>query len=129
MLRLFIDYTKWHYSYALVNIFRLAKEFVRFFLNLFSVTLFFKTLLYPIFSLPVDDVESSFIADMVAVFIAGIIIRIIGAIFRIAFITLGLFFSVLTVVFFTLVFVMWFSMPILFIGLLYYIITFSTSIL
>lgn len=125
MLSLFIDYISWHYTYALLNIFRLAKEFIRFFLNLFSVTLFFRTLFLPIFSIPVDDTVSSDIPDVIASFFGGIIIRIIGAFFRVLLICLGISLSLLTLIFFGIVFILWSILPAIFITLLYYLFVFS----
>ena len=69
MFNLFIDYNKWHYTHAIINLFRLAKEFTRFFVNLFSIKLFLKSLFTPVFSIPVNDNSSTYIGDMVAVFI------------------------------------------------------------
>ena len=119
MFRLFIDYSKWHYTQAVVNIFVLAKEFARFFFNLFSVSLFLRSLFLPVFSIPVNDVESEGVFDMVAVFIGGILIRIVSAIFRLGFIAVGLLLNLLTVVFFSLVFVLWITVPLILIFLAY----------
>lgn len=113
MFNLFIDYNKWHYTYALLNIFRLTKEFVRFFLNLFSIKLFLKSLLLPVFSIPVNDVETETFTDIFAVFLGGIVLRIVGAIFRIFFIFLGILFSLVTIIFFSVLFVLWIFMPLI----------------
>lgn len=113
MVSIFIDYTKWHYTYALVNIFTLTKEFVRFFLNLFSVRLFLASLFTPIFSVPVNSIESSMVSDMLAEVIGGMVARLIGALFRSALILLGIFCSILSVLFFTVVCAMWISMPLI----------------
>ena len=121
MLSLFFDYFKWHYTHAIVTILKLGKEFVRFFLNLFSVSLFLRTLFLPLFSIPVDDVDSSFLSDLVAVYVGGLLIRIMGAIFRSLFIIAGLFFSLLTVLFFSTVFLLWLVMPLCTVGLFVYI--------
>lgn len=128
MFRLFTDYTKWHYMYAVVNILRLAQEFTRFFLNLFSVPLFLKSLVSPIFSVPIYDVESVDVIDWVAVFIGGIVLRIVGAIFRLAFIVLGLFFTVINLVFFAVAFILWLIMPAVFVTLVYYVIALIFSV-
>ena len=129
MFSLIIDYNRWHYSYAIVNIFRLANNFVRFFIGLFSVTLFLKSLFSPIFSLPVSDVYSTEIGDVIESFLGGVLTRILGAIFRLAFIILGLLFCILTVVGFVFIFVVWIVMPIVVIGLLYSIPFFIVSLL
>ncbi len=129
MFSLFIDYNKWHYTQALVNIFILAREFMRFFFNLFSVHLFFRSLLQPIFSIPVDDVESQNISDVIAVFLGGIILRIVGAIFRLFFILIGLFLCLLTSVLFVFVFLIWIIMPMVFIMIAYYFISLSLLII
>jgi len=129
MFSLFIDYNKWHYSYAIVNIFRLAREFIRFSLNLFSVNLFLKSLFRPIFSIPVDDVDSENITDVGAVFIGGVVLRIVGAIFRLFFILLGLLFSFFTVIFFSCILVAWIIMPLIFVAVAYYFISLSLLII
>jgi hypothetical protein len=115
MFSLFIDYSKWHYTYALENIFRLAKEFIRFFLNLFSVTLFLKTFFRPIFSVPVNLHEAEDAVDTVSLIVGGVLIRIFGALFRLLLIILGLFFCMMSVVFFTCVFFVWLLMPVIFV--------------
>lgn len=129
MSSFFIDYVKWHYTYALLNIFRLAKEFIRFFLNLFSVRLFLHTLFTPIFSIPVNDDDSNYIGDMIAGFVGGTLIRLIGAIFRLSLIILGLFFSFLTFSIATFIFILWLFMPLISIVLFYYGFTLSMKIL
>jgi hypothetical protein len=129
MLSLFIDYTKWHYTHAIVGIFRLTREYVRFLLNLFSVALFLRTLFLPIFSIPIDDMRSLDIPDMIATFLASIIIRIVGALARSLLIILGLSLSMLTCIFFATLFVLWVFLPGVFIMLLYYLLVFSFSIL
>lgn len=129
MLSLFIDYNKWHYSYALLNIFRSAREFVRFFFNLFSINLFLKSLFSPIFSTPVTDTTSEDITDAVAFFIGGIILRVVGAMFRTMLILLGLVFSIITLIMFSVIFVLWLILPLVFVALLYYFITFSYLLL
>lgn len=129
MLSLFIDYTKWHYSFAFINIFRLAREFARFFLNLFSVSLFLRTLFSPIFSIPVNDVDSVEASDMIAVFLGGVILRIVGAVIRFVVLVVGLFLSITSLVFFTIISMLWLSMPLVGIGLVYCLIVLSNSFL
>lgn len=129
MFSLFIDYNKWHYTQALVNIFILAREFMRFFFNLFSVHLFFRSLLQPIFSIPVDDISSENVSDVVAVFLGGIILRIVGAIFRMFFILIGLLLCVITFVLFVLIFFIWIIIPLIFITIVYYFISLSLLII
>ena len=129
MFNLFTDYITWHYTQAIVSIVRTAKEFVRFFLNLFSVWLFFKTLFLPIFSIPVDDLGSSDIPDMIAGFFGGIIIRLIGALFRLLLIFLGIFLSLLAVLFFAVLLIFWIIMPAIFLPLLYFLFVFSFKII
>ena len=97
----------------------LTKEFVRFFFNLFSVSLFLKSLFSPIFSIPVNDVRSDEISEMIAVFIAGLFIRLLGAFLRMGFIVVGLFLCISSIVFFTGVFFIWLSMPLFFVAILY----------
>lgn len=128
MSSFFIDYLKWHYTYGLLNIFRIAKEFIRFLLNLFSVTLFLKTLFIPIFSIPLND-NSNYIGDMIAEFVGGTLIRLIGAFFRLALIILGLFFSFLTFIISTFIFILWLLMPLISIILFYYGFTLSMKLL
>lgn len=129
MFSLFIDYNKWHYRYATLNIFRIARDFILFFLNLFSVSLFFRSLFQPIFSIPVDDVDSENISDVMAIFLGGIVLRIVGAIFRLFFISIGLLLSLTTFVFFTFLFIIWILLPILFIAIVYYFISLSLLII
>lgn len=127
MFSLFTDYIGWHYKFALVNIFRLGVEFTRFFVNFFSIGLFLRTLFLPLFSVPVDDIDSEDITDTVALFMGGIIVRILGAILRTLFIILGLFFCAITILFFTFTFILWLCVPIVFGGTVYYLIMLSTS--
>ena len=129
MFSLFIDYTKWHYSYAFIRIFRLAQEFLRFFFNLFSVKLFLKSLFSPIFSMSVKDLYSSEIGDMIEAFLGGILTRVLGAIMRSIFIILGLFMCLLTSIVFLCALFVWLLMPIVVIGLLYCLVVISSSIL
>jgi hypothetical protein len=120
MFSLLIDYTKWHYTYAILNIFRLAQEFIRFFLNLFSVTLFAKTLFLPVMSIPVDDIHEAEVSDVIASFLGGLLMRLLGAIFRLIFILLGLVLSGATLIFFVVVLGIWLLTPVVFVALLYY---------
>jgi hypothetical protein len=129
MFSLFIDYSKWHYSYALLNILRLAREFVRFFFNLFSVTLFLKSLFKPIFNVPVDDVDTSFSGDMVAVFLSGILMRVFGAMIRTFFIILGVVCALCSISFFIVTFLLWVFTPVVFLLCLYFIFHFGLSTL
>lgn len=129
MFSLFIDYNKWHYRCATLNIFKIAKDFMFFFLNLFSVSLFIRSLFRPIFSIPVDDVDSENITDVGAVFIGGIVLRIVGAIFRLFFIFLGLLLSLITLLSFTAIFIIWIFLPLLFVIILYYFISLSLLII
>ncbi len=122
MLNLFIDYSKWHYTYALLNIFRLAVEFVRFFLNLFSVKLFLKSLFSPLFSVPLTT-ESNYYGDIIAGFVGGTLVRIIGALFRSVLIICGLGFSLVTIIFFFIAFVIWLILPLVILVTLYYLFT------
>lgn len=100
-----------------------------FFLNLFSVSLFIRSLFRPIFSIPVDDVDSENITDVGAVFIGGIVLRIVGAIFRLFFIFLGLLLSLITLLSFTAIFIIWIFLPLLFVIILYYFISLSLLII
>ncbi len=111
MFSLFVDYTKWHYSQALFTIVELAQEFTRFFLNLFSVALFLKSLFSPIFSIPVNGIGTSEVSDKVAAFVGGVLTILVGAFFRLLLILLGLLCSLLSIVFFTLVLLFWVSIP------------------
>lgn len=123
MFSLFIDYCRWHYTHAVRKIFSLTKEFVRFFFNLFSVGLFLKSLFSPIFSIPVDDVETPDVSSMIATFLGSVVLRIVGAILRTGLILLGLFFSILTIIFFCSVFILWLLMPVVFVTVTYFAIS------
>ncbi|MBP6948799.1 MAG: hypothetical protein KBC41_03890 [Candidatus Pacebacteria bacterium] len=129
MISLFIDYTKWHYTHAVVGIFVLTREFIRFFLNLFSFSLFVRTLFSPIYSIRVAHIEEDAITDILAVFIVDTIMRLLGAMIRLTSICLALFFSVLTLVFSILLFVTWLTMPVVFLTLIYGIFFFLNSLL
>ena len=119
MFCLISDYTKWHYSYAVVTIIGLAQEFVRFFFNLFSVSLFLRSLFSPIFSIPVNDMRSPEVSDLVAGFMGGFLTRIVGAIFRGVLIILGLVGSLLSIGFFCVVTVLWICLPVVVLILIY----------
>lgn len=121
MFSLFIDYTSWHYSYALLNILRLGKEFIRFFFNLFSVPLFIRSFFSPIFSVSADLGEADDGADTVALIISAVLMRVLGMILRSIFIVLGLFFSSITFVFFVCIFLLWLVTPIVFVVSVYYL--------
>lgn len=112
MFGLISDYAKWHYSYALLAIVHLAQEFVRFFFNLFSVTLFLKSLFSPIFSISLNDVSSPEVSDIVAVFMGGVFTRIIGAFVRSLLILIGIICGLMSSLFFVIVGVMWICMPV-----------------
>lgn len=127
MFSLFFDYTKWHYTYALLAIFSLMKEFVRFFFNLFSVTLSLQNLFRPVFSIPIDNPEPTYIGDMVATFLGGILMRLLGAFFRSLLILLGILLSMLTIIFFLVVFVGWIFLPFVWIFVIYYVVSFNLS--
>ncbi len=129
MFSLFIDYNRWHYSYALLNILRLMREFVRFFLNLFSVGLFLRSLFKPIFNVPVNDVDASYEGDMVAIFISGILMRLLGALVRIIFIIFGLACSFISIIFFSIVFLLWLILPVVYVISIYILLGLTLSIL
>ena len=125
MLSLFFDYTTWHYTHALVVVLQLTRDFVRFFLNLFSVKLSLQNLFRPVFSIPVDGAESTYGGDVVATFLGGMLVRLLGAFFRTLLILLGVFTSILTVLFFMIVSILWIGMPALLCATAYYLVSLS----
>ncbi len=129
MFGLISDYTKWHYSYALVAIVHLAQEFARFFFNLFSVGLFLRSLFSPIFSISLNDVASPEVSDVVAVFMGGVFTRIIGACVRTFFILVGLLSGVVSVIVFSFIGIVWILLPIIFPALIYVLGVVSFSLL
>lgn len=118
-MSLFIDYTKWHYSYALLGIFVLGREFVRFVLNLFSFSLFMRTLISPIYSIRVQHIEEDTVSDILAVFIVDVVMRLVGTVLRLISISFALFFSVAVSFFCVTIFILWLIMPLVYITLIY----------
>jgi hypothetical protein len=116
MFSFFIDYGRWHYSYAPLAILKLLKEFVRFFINLFSVSLFIRTLFNPLYSSPVNLKSARDGTDTFGLITGGVVIRVLGALFRLVLIICGLVLCMLSFVFFTCVFVIWVCMPIVIVG-------------
>jgi hypothetical protein len=116
MLSFIIDYSKWHYSYALLAVLKLLKEFMRFFMNLFSVSLFIRTLFSPLYSTPVNIKSAQDGADAFGLITGGVLIRILGALFRLVLILCGLMLSILGFIFFCSVFVVWMCMPVVVAG-------------
>lgn len=118
MLELFINYTKWHYTQAIISLFILAREFIRFFVNMFSIPLFIRSLFLPILNIPVNINTKEEIGDIFATFVAGIIVRALGAFVRLMLIILGIFFIILTIVSFSFIFILWLVVPLFFLGIL-----------
>lgn len=111
-MSVFFDYFVWHYRYALPHLFSIFGEFVRFFFNLFSIKLFLLTLLKPLFGVQ-GSFEKQDVSEVVALFAANIMMRVVGFVLRVVLIVVGLSLIFVTVVVALFASVVWFLLPVL----------------
>src|SRR5689334_12527442 len=101
-------YFMWHYSKALIDLKNLAKNFLSFVYNFFSIPLLAKSLFSPWrrFNDSYGKVESIF-----ETLIFNIVMRFVGAIVRFIFIVMGIFSLVVLSVLSVLIFTAWLLLP------------------
>lgn len=108
-----IRYLVWHYTYGLPHLFALTWEFSRFVFNLFSIRLFMRTLVNPLFSLAGSVRQEKMAIDMVSIVVGNMVMRMIGFAARSMLIATGLAAIACVVVFMSLLIVLWTSLPLL----------------
>jgi len=115
---LFLSYFKWHYSLALRDFFSVGSSIVWFLYNFFSIPLLTRTLFSPWKKLQERRKRGFDIEDFFAVLLVNLLMRIVGAIVRLATIILG-FLAILGFVSVALVmFTVWLLMPLIVVSLI-----------
>jgi hypothetical protein len=116
MPNIFLLYLSWHFLEVPKNILVAWKNFLRFGLNYFSIALLLRTLFSPWHKYSWAYPRGLYIGRRLEIFFSNLILRILGAIFRIFLIIFGV--SVEIFIIFTgiIVFFGWLILPVLLIA-------------
>lgn len=116
---LFLDFTVWYYSKALIDVLSVWFNFMWFITHFFSIPLLGKTLFSP-WKRMTDDSKAKTIENFFEALVMNIMSRIFGAIARLALITIGLCALCLGVIVLCVVLVSWVFFPFLIVFSLFY---------
>lgn len=105
------QYVVWHYGMAIVDIQRIAGNFLRFFYNLFSVRLLASTLFAPWQKVSESAPKGADLGDVVSNLIFNGIMRGIGFVVRLTFILIGLTSMAVGFVLAIVFFILWIILP------------------
>ncbi len=113
------DYVLWHYGSALLGMWELGRNFLRFGWNFFSIPLLLKTWISPWYRMK-EGYDSNFthVEAIGAAILGNLILRIVGLLLRTSVIALGLLFCIGTIALTLITFVLWIFLPIVAITLL-----------
>lgn len=115
-----LQYTSWHYSRGIHDTVVLWSNIIWFLSHFFSLSLLISTLFSPWKRLQEKRKAGFDIEDVLSVFLVNILMRILGFLFRITLITLGLLFLTLALLAMVLHLAIWILFPILVPALIYY---------
>lgn len=107
-----IEYLRWHYSGAFIDMLRVWRNLFLFLIDFFSIPLLLRTLLSPWRRLREERRHGFDLADFFSVLIVNIVTRIVGAMIRTVIIVIGLFWLTLLLVGGILFVALWMVAPI-----------------
>lgn len=116
---LFFAYWRWHYSRGVADILILARNYVWFMVHFFSIPLLLSTLFSPWKRLHEDKPEHFDLEGYFGALIVNILMRLFGFTFRITVITIGLVFTLLTLLLSVLGIIIWLTAPLVLVALLF----------
>ncbi len=117
---LFHHYILWHYTTALREILHLAKNFIWFFTNFFSIPTLLKSLFSPWKRMTEGRGSRFSLEDVASYLIVNFLSRLVGAIMRFIIILIGLLFLMMVVLVTILTYTFWIFTPaLLLVSLLY----------
>jgi hypothetical protein len=114
----FFSYMKWHYTKAIQDLVRIVFNFVWFFYELFSITIFLKTFFSPFRRLGEGYGNMLNLSLLFQTFILNTLMRFVGVLLRSVFILLGCFFIIFSIAVGTAFLVAWVLTPLLLLFLL-----------
>ena len=113
MQNIVLQYLSWHFLEASRNILRVWKNFLKFGLNYFSITLLLKSLFSPWHKYSWAYPRGFYIGKYLEVFISNLISRILGAVLRIFLIVFGILTEIFIVFAGIIIFLGWLILPVL----------------
>ena len=106
------EYVLWHYGRALLEIWELGRNYLRFGWNFFSLPLLLKTWLSPWYRMREEyDPNMTHFEALGAALLGNIVLRIVGALLRTFVIALGILFCVGVITLTIVVFCVWVLFP------------------
>lgn len=111
-------YITWHYTLGIRNLLGLWRNFVEFVFNFFSIKLLLKTLLAPFQRLEEHYSGGLDLENYFSVLFINILMRIIGFVLRAVVIFAGMVFSVATLIFGAIAFIIWLMLPLILVFIL-----------
>lgn len=118
-----LTYLAWHYGYGLPHLFLLIGEFVRFLFNLFSINLFLRTLISPMFNVKMSMSSAEDGTELIPIIASNLVMRVLGLFLRSLFIVCGLTSIVITVLLMLVLIVLWTLLPLMLLLSVYSFIT------
>ncbi|MCL5795438.1 MAG: hypothetical protein M1338_03700 [Patescibacteria group bacterium] len=109
----------WWYMVSPKNLFKFSIATIKYNLNLFSIKYLFRTLFSPWKRDILMAINPSFV-DQIRVFAENLVSRFFGFIIRLCTIIVGIITTILSIILLILLMIIWFSLPLIIIGLLYF---------
>ncbi len=113
LIELFLNYWRWHYSRAILNIILIWKDFIWFLWNYFSIKQLLRTFFVPWKRLREESAGISELFNLFTSVVVTFLMRIIGVIIRSIVIITGLIFILLALAGGVLFLVFWITMPVI----------------
>lgn len=113
VLYLPLQYVAWHYQYGLPHLFLITRELVRFVFNLFSISLFLRTLFKPMLSLQGSTKGEEIPVDVVSIIVANLVMRVLGFLTRTILILSGIVGITLTILSMSIIIILWTFLPLI----------------
>lgn len=109
-------YAKWHYSRGLRELFGVAHNFLWFVAHFFSFQLLLKTLFAPWKRLGENYSGGFDLAAFASTLVVNTLMRVVGFCTRVVILTIGFFSYLFVLVFSACIFVIWFLAPVIILG-------------
>ena len=120
MLKVFFEYLKWHYLEISKGILAAWQNYLKFYLNYYSIPLLLKTLFSPWRNYRWVINNNFVIQERIEVFVSNLISRLIGAMMRIFLIVFGFLIEITVIAIGLILFLFWLFLPlIMLIGFIY----------
>ncbi|KPJ72940.1 hypothetical protein AMJ48_02850 [Parcubacteria bacterium DG_74_1] len=116
MQSIFLEYLSWHFLEAPKKILTAWKNFLRFGVNYFSITLLLRTLFSPWHKYSWTYPRGLYIGKRLEIFFSNLILRVLGAILRIFLIIFGVLAEIFIIFAGIIVFFGWLILPVLLIA-------------